>query len=195
MNKTDIFDSVHKRLENDLPDYLHYHDAEHTKGVIERSVFLAEKEGLSNPEIELIKVAALYHDAGFLIGRENHEEKGCKLASKELPEFDFSENQIETICGMINATRIPQETHNIYENIVADADLFYLGTDTYKYYSNKLYLELKHSNPDMTEKEWLKIQLNFLQAHSFHTDYAIKVLSPVKQKHLEELTQLWQSLH
>ena len=68
MNKSDIFDSVHKRLENDLPQYLTYHDAEHTKTVIKKSVFLAEKENLSESEIDLIKIAALYHDAGFIFG-------------------------------------------------------------------------------------------------------------------------------
>lgn len=193
MKKTDIFDIVHKRLENDLPEYLLYHDAEHTKSVIEKSIFLAENQGLSKADIDLIKVAALYHDAGFLIGRKNHERKSCELATKELPEYDFSKKQIKTICGMINATRIPQKTHNIYENIVADADLFYLGTDTYEYYSNKLFLELKHDNPDIGEKEWLKIQLDFLESHSFHTDYAIKVLSPVKQKHLKKLVETWEN--
>jgi len=190
MNKSDIFDSVHQRLENDLPQYLIYHDAEHTKTVVEKSVFLAKKENLSESEIDLIKVAALYHDAGFLLGREKHEDKSCELAQKELPEFNYSEEQIKHICEMINATRIPQITHNIYEDIIADADLFYLGTDEYDYYSDKLYGELKYSQPDLTEKDWIKIQLDFLTAHKFHTEYAIKVLDPVKQKHLKKLLDI-----
>ncbi|CAL67618.1 HD domain-containing protein [Christiangramia forsetii] len=194
MNKTEIFNIVHQRLENDLPHYLTYHDAEHTKTVIEKSVFLAEKEGLSASEIVLIKIAALYHDAGFMLGRKEHEEKSCKLATKELPKYGFSEEQIEIICGMINATRIPQKTHNIYEDIVADADLFYLGTDTYDYYSNKLFLELRHFQPKITEKDWLRIQLDFLQSHSFHTTYGIEVLSPVKKKHLDKLMKMWAKL-
>ncbi|MDR5591025.1 HD domain-containing protein [Christiangramia sp. SM2212] len=194
MKNSEIFDIVHERLENDLPDYLHYHDPEHTKSVIEKSVFLAEKEDLSKAEIHLIKVAALYHDAGFIIGRKDHEEKSCKLASQELPQYDYSKEEIKMICGMINATRIPQKTHNIYEDIVADADLFYLGTDTYDHYSNKLYSELKHHNLKLSEKDWLKIQLDFLQAHKFHTKYALKVLAPVKKKHLKKLMKMWAKL-
>lgn len=194
MNRADIFNIVHERLENNLPGYLSYHDAEHTKEVIEKAIFLAEKENLSETEVELIKVAALFHDAGFMLGKEKHEDKSCKLATRELPDYDFSKEQIKTICGMINATRIPQKTHNIYEKIVADADLFYLGTDTYDYYSNKLYEELKHFQPDISEKDWLKIQLDFLQAHRFHTQYGIEVLAPVKKKHLKKLIKTWTKL-
>ena len=181
-------------MEKHLPSHLHYHDAEHTKGVIEKSIFLAQRENLNESEIDLIKVAALYHDAGFLVGRKDHETKSCNLASKELPDYNFSKKEIKTICGMINATRIPQKTHNKYENIVADADLFYLGTEDYDYYSEKLYLELKHYNPEITEKDWLKIQLDFLTAHHFHTDYGIKVLAPIKEKHLNKLTRIWANL-
>lgn len=194
MKGNDIFEIVQTRLENDLPDYLHYHDADHTRSVIEKSIFLAEKEELSDSEIHLIKVAALYHDAGFMVGRKDHEKKSCRLASRELPDYEYSKDQIKTICGMINATRIPQKTHNIYEDIVADADLFYLGTDTYDHYSDKLYRELKHQNPDLSEKDWLKIQLDFLQAHRFHTQYALEFLAPVKKKHLKKLMKMWAKL-
>lgn len=194
MSTSDIFNIVYKRLEDNLPGYLYYHNAEHTKEVMEKAVFLAKIEGLSKAEITLIKVAALYHDAGFMLGREDHEDKSCKLANKELPEYDFSKEQIEVICGMINATRIPQKTHNIYEEIVADADLFYLGTETYNYYSNKLYLELKHFQPDISEKDWLKIQLDFLKSHTFHTKYGLEVLAPLKEKHLKKLKRSWSEL-
>ena len=194
MENTQVFDNLYKRLKNELPNYLYYHCPEHTLRVIERAEFLAKKENLTSSEINLIKVAALYHDAGFLIGRKDHETKSCNLASKELPEFGFSKEEISIICGMINATRIPQKTYNKYDKVVADADLFYLGTEDYNFYSEKLYLELKHFNPEITEKEWLKIQLDFLSTHHFHTAYAFKFLAPIKQKHLNELTGIWKEL-
>ena len=116
-------------------------------------------------------------------------KRAANIASKELPGYNFSEKEIKLVCGIINATRIPQKTHNLLENIVADADLFYLGTDKYEYFSNKLYLELKHYNPKMGKKEWLKIQLDFLRDHNFHTKYGLTILEPVKQKHLERLME------
>lgn len=187
MKKTEIFDNLITRLEQGLPYYLYYHSAEHTRQVLDRAVFLARDEGLSEKEIELIKVAVLYHDAGFLIGRTDHETKSCELATSELPDYGFSDEEIKIVCGMIAATRIPQQTHNIYEKIVADADLFYLGTDDYTFYSSQLLRELKHFKPGIDENEWLEIQLNFLNAHSFHTTYGKKILAPVKKKNMAEL--------
>ena len=56
-----IFENVYSRLENELPYFLYYHSPEHTKSVIERSIFLAKNEGLSEKEIELIKKALDKH--------------------------------------------------------------------------------------------------------------------------------------
>ncbi|MDX1761163.1 MAG: HD domain-containing protein [Christiangramia sp.] len=187
MEINQIFDNVYSRLENELPYYLYYHSPEHTLNVIKRSEFLANTENLSEKEIDLIRVAALYHDAGFLIGREDHETKSCKLASKELPKYGFSEEQIQNICGMINATRIPQKTHNLNEQIVADADLFYLGTNEYDLYSQQLYKELKHIYPEIDERKWFEIQLNFLEEHKYHTNYAKEVLAPIKKINMAKL--------
>ncbi|GAA4318251.1 hypothetical protein GCM10023115_44050 [Pontixanthobacter gangjinensis] len=187
MEKDQLFDNLYSRLENELPYYLYYHSPEHTLNVIERSVFLAKTENLPEKDIELIKVAALYHDAGFLIGREDHESKSCKLASKELPVYGYSDSQIKEICGMINATRIPQKTHNLNEQIVADADLFYLGTNKYDFYANQLYKELRHLYPEIDERKWFEIQLNFLEEHRYHTDYAREILAPVKEMNIEKL--------
>ncbi len=187
MDKNQIFDNVFSRLENELPHYLFYHSANHTKRVIDRAVFLAREAEFSDYDIELVKVAALYHDAGFLIGRKDHETKSCMLATKELPGYGFSKEEIKIICGMINATRIPQKTFNKYDKIVADADLFYLGTEDYDHYSNLLYKELEHIDPEIDEKKWFEIQLNFLNSHQFHTPYGINVLAPVKQKNKQKL--------
>ena len=194
MEKNEIFHSVYKRLKNELPEYLYYHSPEHTLNVIDRAIFLASQEDLNENEIHLIKIASLYHDAGFLVGRDDHETKSCELAKKELPQHGYSMPDIKKICGMINATRIPQKTHNLNEKIVADADLFYLGTDSYDFYSDQLYKELKHINPDIDQKRWLEIQLDFLDKHSFHTAYAKKALSPVKQKNMEKLLKVQKNL-
>ncbi|MCM8567979.1 HD domain-containing protein [Gramella jeungdoensis] len=182
-----VFKDIYKRLENDLPSYLFYHDAAHTKTVVNQARFIAEKEGLSSEDIGLIEIASLFHDTGFLFQAEGHEEKSCELALKELPQYSFSEIQIEKICGMIKATKIPQKPKNTNEKIVADADLFYLGTSRYNFFSGKLYKELKFLKPEITDREWFNIQVDFLRSHTFHTPFAIKVLEPVKQQNLQEL--------
>jgi uncharacterized protein len=185
-----IFEEIYKKiiakLEQDLPGSLAYHNAHHTKYVVEKAEKLAVYENITGRNLQLVKLAALYHDTGFLLHREEHESLGCQIASRDL-EGTLTTAELGKVCGMIAATKIPQRPKNKMEKIVADADLFYLGTSNYKKYSQKLYLELKHFDPSINEEKWLKIQIDFLSSHSYHTDYARENLQPMKQKVLNSL--------
>lgn len=185
-----IFEEIYKKiiakLEQNLPGSLAYHNAYHTKYVVEMAEQLAFYENITGRDLELVKLAALYHDTGFLLHREEHESLGCQIASRDL-EGTLTTAELGKVCGMITATKIPQRPQNLMEKIVADADLFYLGTSKYKKYSQKLYLELKHFDPSINEEKWLKIQIDFLSSHSYHTDYARENLQPIKQKVLNSL--------
>src|SRR5690606_19483899 len=114
-----MFEEIYKNviflLENFLPAGLTYHNADHTKYVVEKAGFLAEKENLISAKKDLVLIAALYHDTGFLNGRENHEERSVEIASGELTDYGFSEEQKTKICGMIMATRIPQSPLTLCE--------------------------------------------------------------------------------
>lgn len=182
-----IFENVYARLETGLPEYYTYHNRHHTEFIVKVSRILARKAGLDDDASRLVSYGALYHDTGFLLGLENHEEKGCYIARQDLQAFGLSENHIDQICGMIMATRIPQRPTTLLEKIVADADLYYLGTSRYEVFSTRLYQEMKHFKPSLSDAEWLKIQINFLTAHSYHTPYAQSKLAPVKRQHLEQL--------
>lgn len=185
----ELFENIHKRLEDELPPHLVYHSPRHTRIVIEQGKFLAEKEEVPQAEKALIEIACLFHDTGFLEQVQEHEEKSCELASRELPNYGYSENDIKKICGMIRATKVPQRPFNLNEKIVADADLFYLGTPKYGKFSQRLYEELQFLNPEINDRKWFEIQVNFLKAHHFHTNYGIQVLEPEKQKNLSNLIE------
>lgn len=174
-------------LENNLPPWLFYHSPDHTRYVLEKSIFLAGQEGITGRDLFLIKVAALYHDIGFIIRREEHEQKSCEIATEELQEFLISSEEIQKICKMIMATKIPQQPQNFLEKILADADLEYLGTDQFYEISEKLFQELKHEHSDLSREEWNEIQVKFLSKHSYHTNYCQVNCEPVKAAHLAEL--------
>lgn len=184
---SEIQKNVIKRLKDGLPSYLHYHDVSHTEDVISKAIFLAELQKLSQKNTDLIKIAALYHDSGFLLSRDDHEEKSCKIAESDLSKTSMKTEDIDTICLMIQATKIPQRATNTLQKILADADLFYLGTNNYKFYAEKLYREIKHFSPEISSEEWYTIQIDFMEQHSFFTGYGKSVLRPVKLKNLAML--------
>lgn len=175
------------RLRNKLSEHLYYHSPEHTERVLKAAEFIAKKEKVKGHELLLIKLAALYHDYGFVNTYANHEEEGCRIASKELKDLGFDEDDIQKICGMIMATKIPQKAHNKLEEIVADADLEYLGTKDFDHISNKLYLELLYRNPELSIEKWNKIQVDFMENHNYFTDYAKANLEEKKRKHSGKL--------
>lgn len=183
----DIFEIIIDRLERKLPPELQYHNAEHTQMVIDQARFLAKKESVEGRDAHLIEIACLFHDIGFLDQINDHEKKGCQIASRELTKYDYTKEEIEKVCGMIKATEVPQKPLNLNEMIVADADLFYLGTSSYKTISERLYRELQFLNPGLENEKWFRIQINFLEAHQFHTSYARKNLEPGKQENLRKL--------
>ncbi len=88
---------------------------------------------------------------------------------------------------MIMATKIPQTPTNLLEEILADADLEYLGTDDFEEIGGYLYQELKEINPTLTLNKWNEIQINFIEKHHYFTEYGQKYLSRTKKKHLTEL--------
>src|SRR6266542_1017258 len=106
------------KLQNQLPEYLYYHTVYHTQDVLSAAVRIAANEGVEGEDAMLLKTAVLYHDAGFTVQAKDHEEISCAIVQETLQGFDYTEKQINSICGMIMATKIPQCPNNRLEEII-----------------------------------------------------------------------------
>ena len=177
------------KLENELSPTLFYHNTQHTLDVLDASIKIAHAEKIPAEAIKLLRVAVLFHDAGFIHVYKNHEERGCELVMEYLPGFHFTQEQVELICGMIMATKIPQNPQNLLEEIIADADLDYLGRDDVYTIAGYLYDELKIHVKKMSEEEWLRFQVNFLKHHHYYTGYSKKLREPKQQSYMEALVK------
>lgn len=179
---------VFEKLEESLSDTLFYHGVHHTVDVSNAALQIAIAEGIHDKEtLLLLQTAALYHDLGFISTYKGHEEEGCRLARVSLPNFDYTDEQIEKICGLIMATRVPQAPANHLEEILADADLDYLGRDDFWPISDSLYKELNKRELVTDTDSWNKLQIEFLQNHQYWTKTAQQWRQPNKLKRIEEL--------
>ncbi|RAJ13421.1 HD domain-containing protein [Olleya aquimaris] len=174
-------------LDTNLPSYLSYHDTKHTLYVLDKAIYIANKEGITKNDLCLLKIAALFHDIGYIKAYDNHEEESIKIAKKELQNFSISNDDIEVICNMIRATKIPQHPKTKLDMILADADLEYLSTNNFKVFGDLLFEELKHLNPKLTRQEWNATQISFLKNHQYHTTYCKRYKEHRKQKNLDYL--------
>jgi predicted metal-dependent HD superfamily phosphohydrolase len=172
------------KLEAELPRNLTYHSLAHIKDVYTAAEQLALMENVTEEDVTLLLTAVLFHDAGFLVQQKEHEKIGCDIAKQYLPNYDYTPMQIERICGMIMATRIPQTPHNLLEQIICDADLDYLGRDDFFTIGNNLYDELCMYGLLQTENDWNKLQVRFLENHNYFTESAIRLRKAKKEEHL-----------
>lgn len=183
------YDQIEKviieKLQHELPQHLSYHSVSHVKDVCEAAMDIAQQEGVQGEDLVLLKTAALFHDTGFLFGAQEHERKSCDIARQYLPDYGYNDEQIEKISGMIMATKIPQTPHNHLEQILADADLDYLGRDDFFTIGNRLYEELAMFGIVHNEDDWNRLQIKFLENHHFFTPTAIRLRKARKEEHLQ----------
>lgn len=179
------------RLRTELSEQLLYHGLSHTLDVLQAAKSLCESEGVRGHSATLVKTAALFHDAGFVHNKHaGHEYEGCLIARAALPGFGYTSADIETICGMIMATKIPQSPTNLLEQIICDADLDYLGRPDFYQIGTALFQELTAYGLLHGEQAWNRLQVSFLTAHHFHTHTNKTQREPVKQQYLHALREL-----
>ena len=176
-------------LNTKLPEGLYYHGLHHTLDVLNVCDQYIKRDNLDNHTSKILRLGALLHDIGFTISMDIHELRGSKIAEKLMMENHFNQEDIDHVKGLIMATRIPQTPNNYLEKIICDADLDYLGRNDFYKISNQLFKELKYNSIVSNKLEWNKIQIKFLEAHQFHTNFAKKNRQPQKEKRIDEIKE------
>ena len=156
MDLTRAKDYITQRLVNDLSDDLFYHGAHHTFAVVKAAAFIAASEGINKQEYNLLMTAAYFHDSGFLFQYNSNEPFAAKLVEEVLPEFDYSEAEINAVKKIILATQSHIIPSTLLEEIMCDADHDYIGTEDYHEIASTLRKELTTKGIKYGDLEWIK---------------------------------------
>lgn len=187
---TDLQEFLLDKLERELPKTLYYHNYKHTIDVVNQAELIGLGEGLGDRDILILKTAALFHDSGLIIGFENHEYYSTQFAREILPKWRYTTEQIDKICSIIMATKLPPNPQNLLEKVICDADLDYLGRSDFIPISNSLYEELRAIGKDIDINTWNKRQVQFLSSHQYFTGTAQKLREEAKEFQIERLKKL-----
>lgn len=192
---TPDFEAAHRhareRLERELPPHLTYHTAAHTRDdVVPAAERLAARCGLPARSRNLLLTAAWFHDLGFVECRQGHEEVSIRIAREALPRFGFGTEEIETVTGIILATRMPQSPRSLEGRILADADLDALGREDFFDANDRLRTELSAFGIAVSDEDWYREQLVFLGAHRYFTDEARAERDPGKARNIAAVRAL-----
>ena len=175
------------KLKNGLPGQLSYHNTDHALDVYTAAELIGHGEHISDEEMKLLLTAAWYHDSGFLVRSKGHELESCKIVRETLPGYGYSAQQIEVICGLIMATRLPQTPKTHLEQILADADLDYLGRDDFFTIGEQLFRESYFTGVINNEEEWNKKQVNFIKNHHYFTKTSVSLREAGKIRNLQKV--------
>lgn len=178
------------QLRRGLPPQLTYHGLHHTLDVLQVVQELGPLEQTSPYDQLLLQTAALFHDTGFLITYQNHEMASCDLSRQYLPRFDYSPEEINQVCSLIMATRIPQSPNSFLAAILCDADLDYLGREDFFSTAESLYQELLHYRFILNTNQWNNLQISFLEQHTYFTPTNRRRRTAGKITHLKALRKL-----
>lgn len=181
-------EKVINTLTLEINPLLCYHNVSHTVEVLEQTERIAHEEGISDKrQLLILKLAALYHDTGFLFVYKGHEEISCDIARRDLAHSDLTGTEMTLICDLIMATRVPQTPNTHLEEIICDADLDYLGRDDFWMISNNLKKEFLQFGLISCEEEWISREIQFIEPHNYFTSTSRKLRDPEKLKHLSRL--------
>lgn len=176
-------------LSNKLSKDIKFHTLQHTEEVVAASTALANEQQLSDDDRYPLLVAAWFHDTGYTSGQaRDHETMSIEVVTDFLTIHSAGEEFKNKVIGCINATRMPQSPMTTIERIICDADLFHLGTDDFAKKNQLLREEYKDfSNKEVSKKDWRKLNIRFLETHTYFTEYAREKLEPQKALHLAGL--------
>jgi len=187
---TDLQELILDKLEKELPQNLYYHNIKHTVDVVTQVELIGLGEGVTDEELLLLKTAALFHDTGHTSDYKDHEYFSTLVAREILPYYYYTRQQVELICDLIMATRLPPRPRNKLEEIMCDADLDYLGRSDMIPVSNSLYLEMKERSMVDSLLDWNSLQMKFISGHQYFTHTARNLREVNKQLQIDRIRNL-----
>ena len=172
------------------PEWVKYHDFHHAKSVVEACRVIGAASNLGEEDLEVVILAAWFHDVGYVGGIDRHEERSVDMGIAFLQESGYPKEKIAQLAGCVLATQIPQKPKNLLEQVLCDADIAHLASEDFLELSELVRLEIEHRmRIKLTEEEWLTMNIDFVAGHRYFTDYAKTMFEGQRRRNLAILKE------
>ncbi len=177
-------DYVRQIFEQKLPSNIYfYHNWVHTCQVRDEVLLLARQVGVANGDLEILGLATLFHDIGFIEAYSGHEDHSIRIAKEYLNSIHYPTEKIQVIEGLINATRVDVKPKTKLEALLKDADTSSLGKSHFHIFTNSLRKELNTlQNAGLSKKDWVKANLRFLDEHEYFSEIGKERYTQMKEE-------------
>lgn len=178
-------------LGDKLGDSYTYHNLAHTMSVRNTCLEIGRGMELTEEELEILELAALFHDTGFIAQYDGHEEASQRIAKEFLEGKEYKGKKLEKVLKCIEITQMGKTPESKLGKIMKDADLGNLGRADYLQTLANLRKEWEVMLGEVHEDaEWYDLNRSFLKNHSYFTPYATQHFGPQVKKNEKALKKL-----
>ncbi|MGG6230171.1 Pycsar system effector family protein [Tenacibaculum sp. SDUM215027] len=165
-----------------------YHNIAHTQRVVEKSLELIEGESFSEEQQQVLTLSAWFHDVGYTVNPESHEEESIKIAVDFLKNKEVKEGVIDEVSKLIASTKMGAKPVTELEKVLRDADCSHVGSKNYADFNELLRKERELvCRKKIKDVEWDDSNIEFLTKHRFYTSKASKLWEKQKSKNIAQL--------
>lgn len=181
------------KLQTDLGDDLHYHTLSHTYDVFNEVVVFALFDDLTQREIELLAIAAAYHDAGFLKQREDNERIGARMADEAMRRHGgFSEEECSLVYTMIIDTTLIRDSSGVAQRAQTPLSKYLLDADLSNFGRADFFERMEAHRQEVAQEaeEEYRVTLEIMESHQWYTSAAKSLRQGKKQENLKKLREM-----
>ncbi|MFZ1518715.1 MAG: Pycsar system effector family protein [Ignavibacteriaceae bacterium] len=188
----DLFNSakmfVSEMFEGNQAKDFTYHNLNHALEVVDNVVEIGKNSDLNESEINILKLAAIFHDVGWITDLNNHEKKSGEIASKFLSSYGLEQSEIMKVLDLIYITDLKMTPTTLPQMVLRDSDILHIGQKGF-YSKSQLLRSEKNvlKNKVFSELEWVESNLDFISSNNFYTEYA---KANYEQKRLKNILKL-----
>lgn len=183
----EIEEFIEEKLTKELSSSMYFHNASQTHDFANTVELICLGEHIEVEDMLVVKTAATLYASGFVIQYENYREKSIEFAKEILPGYEYTKNQIEKVCEIIESSKNLFSAENKFVAVFADAYLDFYGSYQYIQKLNLLFNELNENKQILDKKDWYNHQLNNLKKHNFYTPTARILRDVCKEDQVKKL--------
>ncbi|MDX1939551.1 MAG: DUF5706 domain-containing protein [Saprospiraceae bacterium] len=168
-----------------------FHDLAHTRAVRDACKKMVQKLGVASEEMEVLELAALFHDSGYTATYSGHEVESRRIAEAFLKEQEYPANKLQAVLRCIDVTYPSGHPENLTQQIIKDADYVHLASEDYVGTIESLRHEWEvFLDKSYEDSEWYRLNYDFLKNHQYITPAARELFEPQKEANLKHLKKV-----
>jgi predicted metal-dependent HD superfamily phosphohydrolase len=177
-------------LAEHLPANIIFHDFNHALMIKKYAETIGGQTGLNAEEMNMLRISALFHEVGYVNSYEQSNEESIKIASAFLAEHNIDQQAIDHISEIIRSTKLPQNPKDKIAEVLCDADLMYIATESGIEQFDLLYDEAAMSAKKPGKRPvYEKGSIDSFTTHAYFTDFGKTSLQPAKEAAVRRLTE------